>query len=530
VTPSLQARWRDDDGVALVITLALTLVMTILVTAVLSSAATSQRQANHDQDWQGALAAAEAGIDDYLFRLNRNDAYWRYPAAGPAPDGNTAFTAWTPVPGAASEGTFRYTVEASRLATEGVLRLTSSGQVRNATRTVETLLRRSGFLNYLYFTEFETLDPVAYPTAEDQNWADVNCSRHRYSGSGRPTTGRPSSPSEGCLEINWVTGDTVRGPFHSNDRLLMLGDPVWEGPASTTSPPPFWVGSGSPQFNGGALRNAPRLDMPPSNRSIRDQADHTIGSDGCLYTGPTQIRMVNNQLKIKSPYTKRTGTGCGAFPTTAEVTIPFPTNGVIYVQNIPAASADENFTPDCTDQGLGYPIAADIAPAGSYSCRNGDAFVEGTYDGRLTIASDNNVILTWDVVRADDSTTSDDVLGLVANQFVELYHPVNAGNQNLNALPLHNGKWVNPRIQAAVLSVNHSFRVQQWAGGDRDSSLGTINLTGAIAQIYRGPVGTTARTGYLKNYVYDQRLQYMSPPHFIEAAVSSWNVATWTEL
>ena len=51
-----------------------------------------------------SLAAAEAGIDDYLFRLNQDGAYWRY---GPPPDaegtgGNDAFTTCVPVPGAAS--------------------------------------------------------------------------------------------------------------------------------------------------------------------------------------------------------------------------------------------------------------------------------------------------------------------------------------------------------------------------------------------------------------------------------------------
>ena len=46
--------------------------------------------------------------------------------------------------------------------------------------------------------------------------------------------------------------------------------------------------------------------------------------------------------------------------------------------------------------------------------------------------------------------------------------------------------FTNPSINAALLSVNHSFRVQNYQYGE-DNSLGTIGLYGAVSQRYRGP-------------------------------------------
>ena len=68
--------------------------------------------------------------------------------------------------------------------------------------------------------------------------------------------------------------------------------------------------------------------------------------------------------------------------------------------------------------------------------------------------------------------------------------------------------FTNPQIHAAMLALGHSFIVQNY---DEGAQLGTITVNGGIAQKWRGPVGTSGGTGYLKNYGYDSRLQYASP-------------------
>jgi hypothetical protein len=92
------------------------------------------------------------------------------------------------------------------------------------------------------------------------------------------------------------------------------------------------------------------------------------------------------------------------------------------------------------------------------------------------------------------------------------------GNQSLQ----------NPTFHAAILTVQHSFRVQNYRYGD-DNNSGTLHVVGAIAQKYRGIVGTTGGTGYAKNYVYDQRLSYQSPPHFLEPVQTAWQITSWIE-
>ena len=89
----------------------------------------------------------------------------------------------------------------------------------------------------------------------------------------------------------------------------------------------------------------------------------------------------------------------------------------------------------------------------------------------------------------------------------------------------------NPTINAAILSLAHSFRVQNWSAG---APLGTLTVNGAIAQRYRGAVGTnsggTVVAGYAKAYTYDNRLKYLSPPKFLDPIAAAWGANTWAEI
>jgi len=199
--------------------------------------------------------------------------------------------------------------------------------------------------------------------------------------------------------------------------------------------------------------------------------------------------------------------------------------------------------------------------ANTYGCRDGDVFVQGELKGQLTIAAANNIIVTGNTTY-DGGTSGTSLLGLVANNFVQVRHPVrlqtttytppqsnqpsscsspytrtdwvrNSSNNYVQRICSVNltGSQSNPTINAAILAVNHSFTVPYW---QRGNALGTLNVTGAIAQRFRGPVGTnsggTVVTGYAKNYVYDQRLKYLSPPKFLDPVASAWGVAVWREV
>ena len=153
------SRLHDEGGYALVLTIGMASILAILVSTVTAVTIRETRQSSDDRDRQAALAAADAGIDDYLYRLNRNQDYWQWPDAGTPPDGNLAFSQFVDVPGT-SEAQFTYSVDATSLPTTGNIYLTSTGQVRGETRTVLTQLRRQNFLNYLYWSEPGSLDTV----------------------------------------------------------------------------------------------------------------------------------------------------------------------------------------------------------------------------------------------------------------------------------------------------------------------------------------------------------------------------------
>ena len=80
----------------------------------------------------------------------------------------------------------------------------------------------------------------------------------------------------------------------------------------------------------------------------------------------------------------------------------------------------------------------------------------------------------------------------------------------------------NVRIDAAILSLKHSFTVDNH---DCGAKLGNLTVNGAIAQKYRGAGRhDRRRRGYIKDYNYDDRLRFRSPPYFLDPIAASWHV------
>lgn len=527
----LRPEARDESGIALVAVIILSAILMAMVGATATLAVNSLDNSKRDQDWNAALSAAEAGLDDYLYRLNRDSEYWQFNAANLPPDGNVAFSQWVNVPGSGN-GQFRYSVDVSQLTSQGIIKVTASGNVNGVTRTIEGQLRRRNFLDYLYFTEYETVDPALYTGYPfSSSTAQALCA-HRY----WDTVGRHPS----CMDITFITQDIIKGPLHTNDALLLSGSPQFQGPTTTS-----WDGTcqnsycspdtdryrgatATPVFSrpGDPAYAAP-LSLPPSNTAIRTKADPAQGGVGCMYTGPTRITLNSNgTMNVTSPLTKSSNcqTGNG---------VSLPVNGVIYVQSVPT-SGDPNYTATCpvgSGNPLGYPVSGDLNTA-QYGCFDGDAFVSGTLKGKLTVAAQDSIVITGNLTYEGGSTGSD-ILGLIADNYVEIYHPVSCSSWNngfCTSASNMTGSLSNPQVYAAVLTIKHSFRVQSHGYG---TTLGTLTVYGSLGQLYRGPVGTFSNgspvTGYAKNYTYDQRLSYTSPPHYLDPVASAWGIKTWAE-
>lgn len=602
----LARRLRSQDGIALPSVVGLGLVMLMLIAGGMSVTLSSVKKTNTDEDWNGALAAAYAGIEEYQSRLANDSTYQKYgnPSA-PFTNGsgstvslptganaNPAFGigtsgTWASVNGGTKpDGTpiitgasFRYEVDNSDYQDKGILHLRSTGRVGDVTRSIVADLKQTGFIDYLYFTNYETLDPVyAGITSVDSSGKSV-CERYAY--------GSPARSSSTCQEIQFGRNDVFSGPVRSNDRMVICQSVFKKAVlSSSTTNPIYKTASGctAPDFRAGTVGYAAPIDMPPTNTEMKRETRSDLPADvprpGCLYTGPTTVtfELVAGvpKMRILSPWTKKTnvtasntGTTPAACGTPGNVAngLGSPTGAVldvlernlIYVQAVPAAgTSDPNspasgFTPPnftcTTSSGSGssqipagwqyksgstvvakFPTTVgsynEVTPSGGgsaglthYGCKAGDVYVKGTLGGQVTIAADNYIYVTENLVYRDKAT---DILGLVGQNAVFVWNPVRYSGGDYYALQSNDDR----EIDAAILSVGHTFQVQNYERVARDD----LTVFGAIAQKFRGTVGTAAGMGYDKVYEYDTRYRFTAPPKFLTPISTTYGVTQYASV
>jgi hypothetical protein len=558
----IRARLRPEDGFTMIAVLGMMLAAMAVSVAAYDAAGGDIHLSRNDEDQKRAYAAAEAGVQDYFFHLTQDNAYWAkcaspsptHPALNqvgasplrtrPVPGSNASYgIELVPANGKAACDVNDATgsMIASSGPQSGTFSIRSTGISNNVRRKIVATFRRRSFLDYLYFTDMETSDPAWYmlnangnPTRSGDrftdvwransdlpSWAAANCPTYWRDGRGSQrypvapdnawqqqvggVWGNTSTNSVGCTEIQFVTGDTIRGPFHTNDDILICGAPTF----GRTSADGIEVsgtgwrqncGAGGPNLVGTWRANAPVLTPPPSNSTLKQDV-----LPAYLFEGTTTIVLQNGSMTV---------TNALLSPTTQ--TMALPPNGLVYVDNASAANG-----------GCAVPAYQPLAPySDPQGC--GVAYVRGTYAGDLTIASAKDIVINGDITK-----NGDHMLGLIANNFVRIYHPVDPDPSD----PTDHSQCVNDpstptdiSIDAAILALEHSFTVDSYLCG---TPLGTLTVNGTIAQKFRGPVGRggggNVVNGYLKNYQYDDRLRLREPPHFIDPVQSSWRLQRYAE-
>jgi hypothetical protein len=550
----LRRRLGDERAFTMPAVLGVMLVVMLVSVAAIAAASGDIHLTRYDQDDKQAYAAAEAGVNDYLGHLNTDNNYWANCTNVPPPTPVNQLGAtgsgrkWRTLPGSKSE----YSIElvpapgkntcdrndpSNSMVNDGNIKIRSTGHVlgTNNYRTINATFRRSGFLDYLYYTDFENQDaaylqrnptwggkvtrstdtsgnPDGGPTLEQ--WAADKCNRHWWGDQSKAGQGRSQKPawrgqfSDGnggwmpatsgtvdtddiCGEIQFVTGDRVNGPFHSNDDILVCGSPRFGrdgGNDRVEVSGNGWrpsCGGSSPVFNPSLDTKVASIDPPAANTALKDLADGSY-----VFTGQTTVTLNPGSITVKNANVN------GG----AEKTMPYPPNGIIYANN-GACGARYN------------PLKWYVQDPGC-----GDVRVSGTYDNDLTIGADNDIIVTDDVRRAGGTNV---LLGLIPNGFARIWHPVSDQTGSYYNTCTTTGPPNNVRVDAAILTLTGSFTVDNyWCGG----SLGTLTVNGAIAQRHRGVVGQSDGDGYLKNYNYDENLRYRSPPHFLDPIQTSWRI------
>jgi Tfp pilus assembly protein PilX len=521
-------RLRSENGFTMVTILGVLFVGSLFTAAAVAVADGDIFDSQKTYDRTPALGAAEAGINDYQFHLDRDISFWKNCTTVPSPSAvsqdqlNNPHTApkWRYLPGYSSTDpkSPKYTIEllpaanqttynqcdpnnpdASMIdASTGTFRVRVTGVSRNSRRSIVATFKRRSFLDYVYFTDLETQDPTFLAgDAGFATWSSSNCVRYWRDGRGTPTY----SDGRKCSEINFISSENLKGPFHTNDEILICGTPTFGerptdvvevgGPGGAGGQGWRACGSGgTPNFVGQWRPKSPVLQLPSSNAELKN-----IALPGYRFNGETSITLSGNSMTV---------TNAGTTTTKA-----FPANGVIYVDTAGTR---------CRAYNLNDPYAV---YTGSTDCAN--VKIHGSYSQDLTVAAANDVIVDGNLTKVSGSPA---LLGLIANQFVRVYHPTDASGNNAA------GTITNVQIDAAMLALTHVFVVDNYFEG---APLGTLTVNGGIAQKFRGAVGTfsgsppTSTHGFTKNYVYDRRLKFREPPFFLDPVQAQWAIRSETE-
>lgn len=558
----IRARLRAEDGFTMIAVLGMLVAAMAVSAAAFEAAGGDIHLSRNDEDQKRAYAAAEAGVQDYFYHLTQDNAYWAkcttpsptHPAlnqVGASPlntrlvPGSTARYGIELLPANGQPSCNTSNAAASMIVTSGpqsgTFSIRATGISNNVRRKIVATFRRRSFLDYLYFTDMETSDPAWYvlqangnptrsgnrftdvwrPNSDLPAWAALNCPRYWRDGRGSQSYpvapdnawqqqvggvwGSPLTSSVGCTEIQFISGDVVRGPFHTNDDILICGTPTFGRTSSDgievsgSGWRPNCGGSG-PNFVGTWRTNAPVLTPPPSNSTLKQDV-----LPAYLFEGTTTIVLQDGSMTVTN-----------ALRSPATQTMPLPSNGLIYIDNASAANGG------CAVSAY-QPLAPYSDPQGC-----GVAYVKGTYAADLTIATAKDIVINGNIAKNGDR-----MLGLIANNFVRVYHPVNPDPSD----PTNHSDCVNDpstptniSIEAAILALAHSFTVDSYFCG---GTLGTLTVKGTIAQKFRGPVGRSsggsAVNGYIKDYQYDDRLRLREPPHFIDPVQSAWRLQRYAE-
>ncbi len=300
--------------------------------------------------------------------------------------------------------------------------------------------------------------------------------------------------------IYWATGDTVYGPFHTQDYIHVSGTPVFNGKVTTrmgiSRQHNGWKGSSdNPEFNGG-YEEGVNLPLPSSGVS---DLEAFADADGYKFTGEDSVYLTfaGDSIRYKFSYSG---------PETTVLGKSFAPNGVIFAQDAVLrvkGIVKGQYT---------------VTVSGSHSKNNGNAWGWGHGNGWGQSGVDKGDIFIDDDIKyntnPDVDPNSTDILGLVAKN--DVYITDNQANNH------------NVVIQASIYCETGGFGAENY---DSRPNSGMIYLLGGIIQDTRLAVGTFSNrgtsTGFNKSYRYDERFLFSSPPNYPNTG--SFEIVSWYE-
>jgi len=548
-----------EQGFTLIVALGVLLVSSLLMTAAFVAAEGDIHLTQSDQAAKRAYYAALAGVQDYEYHLTQDGNYLNY-CTTPSPANpalNQAYKEGTKTPLKASElkkplvevpgsgGSEQYAIqllpaesnaetfpkcntsnvvesmiEQKLGSAAGTFRLASTGFAEGKERTIVATFKNLNFVSYVWYTVYETGDSALY------NEPRPECA-HYYIG------------RVGCTKFDnfFISGESVNGPMHTEDHGGICGEPE----LGRTEADRIEFGNGNEKKEGvkgydneGRCEAAkPKIKgklIPPNETlSIKpppgdEELEHIVETSPKNYKfeGKTEIILTGETMTVTEhvgshPNAKEEAEGVKKEVKTTGVA--FPPNGVIYV----GGTCGTKYSP--------------FGPKPGYNEDSGcgNVYVHGEYKKSLTIAAQNDVVINESITTpvSGEKPTTNALLGLIANNFVRVYHPLTGvrpkGYSEGKCPTASNAPedLKNPTIYAAILALKHSFIVDNFDCGKPE--LGPLKVYGAIAGLFTNGMtgvfsGATALTGYPYNLKYDNRLEVAEPPHFLNPIEAAWYV------
>ncbi len=530
---------RSERGVSMIVMLGVLTVTSILIVAAYTAGIGEVRLTSTDVQSKRAYYAAQAGVSEYASHLAQDSNYLTYctspspanPALNQESEGSKNRVkvpgtteeeyATTLIPAASAPATDKKCdpnnvagtmIEASGKAA-GTFRIKVIGYSGNEKRAIVATFRNANFVSYVWYDVYETADPSLYGEAFEKNPAEYNRCAAFYG----------IRPANVCGGFNnyFISGEQVLGPMHTEDHAGISGSPTfgrypsdriefghsyqgdngYSGEENGGSATPNFVGSHVPP------NEVPSIKPPPGDEEL----EHIVESAYHFY-GKTEITLEGSSMKVREHVGE-----AGKEKTTSG--LAFPENGVVYV----SGGCSTAYSP--------------FGPKPSYTGDTGcgNVYVKGEYSSSLTIGAQNDVVINGNILSTSRNSegfpTGDQMLGLIANNFVRIYHPLNGtrganyrecGNSSNAASDLN-----TPTIDAAMLALKHAVLVDNFDCGS--PTLGSLTFYGAIASTFTNGLtgvfsGSSLISGYGYNAKYDYRLQAQEPPHFLNPIQAAWYV------
>jgi hypothetical protein len=289
---------------------------------------------------------------------------------------------------------------------------------------------------------------------------------------------RSSPTSTGTI---WWTGkDTVWGPFHTQDNLNVALHPSFLGARTSHKGAINYQtnkSTDSPVITGiyEAGRN---LEIPPQ---AVENLEAAADDNGLKFKNQDTVYLVFDKDSLRYKYKYSSNYTALYLPSAAP-------NGLIYAK-------------DCVVRLQGV-----VKGRYTLGCSS-----SSSSSGKGSIWLDDDITYNTNPLTDPNST---DLFGIVAENYVWITEN-KANHHDIN-------------IQASVFSEKWGFGAYNYADRPVD---GDINLLGGIQQNYRQPVGTFSskgiQSGFTKQYRYDWRLAFMSPPFY--PGTGGFKIVSWFE-